>query len=144
MSAVQILVVDDSLPDRISLGMAFEACGYPVDIVFAEHGQSALDLLHGVSAHPPLRPKLMLVDMKMPGVTGLDVLSSVKKDPELRAIPVMILSGSDDPHDIRAAYHAYASGYVRKPREAEQLKRLARTIGALCAEALVYPVTLAG
>ena len=139
MSAVQILVVDDSLPDRMSLGMAFETCGYNVDVVFAEHGQTALDLLHGVAAHPPLRPKLMLVDMKMPGVTGLDVLSNVKKDPELRSIPVMMLSGSDDPQDIRAAYQGYASGYLRKPREADQLKRLAKVIGALCAEALVFP-----
>ena len=139
MKPARILVVDDSAADRTSLKVAFQRCNYPIALSFAEDGEAALGLLRGDEGQPPLRPNMMLVDMKMPGVSGLELLRRIKADPQLRAIPVMILSSSDDPRDVHDAYQCCASGYVRKPGAFDALKRIAEVVGALCAETLCFP-----
>ena len=140
MKPVEILIVDDSPADRASMRIAFERGGHPVLLHFAESGRAALTLLSPAGDdRPPLRPHVMLVDIKMPGMSGLDLLALTKKDPSLSEIPVIMLSGSDDQRDIRKAYAGFASGYIRKPLDMRDLAEIADVIGRLVTRVLVFP-----
>ena len=140
MRSVDILVVNDSSADRTSIRLAFERTGLPVKLHFAASGRAALDLLSPkAGSAKPLRPQLMLVDVKMPGISGLDLLRAVKADPTLLPIPVMLFSGSDDQSDILNGYCNFASGYLVKPANASGLNEIAELVGRLCTSALAFP-----
>lgn len=81
----------------------------------------------------------MLVDIHMPGGSGLDLLARLKKDRALREIPVWTLSGAHNARDVRAAYRGHASGFLKKPDDFDGLKRIAELQGRLCVEALAFP-----
>jgi len=60
-------------------------------------------------------PGIILLDLKLPGVSGQEVLDEIKSDPKLKKIPVVLLTGSDDPEDVDMCYQAGANGYISKP-----------------------------
>ena len=78
MKRIELLVVDDSPADRASIKIAFAQSGYPINVQFAASGMLALDHLRSSGK---ARPQVMLVDVKMPGLSGLDLLRTVKNDP---------------------------------------------------------------
>lgn len=125
-----VLVVDDSPADRASLKIAFAHAGYPLNLRFAPDGVTALGALR--SGSEPL-PQVMLVDVKMPGLSGLELLQTIKRDPALQRIAIIMFSGSDDRDDVSAAYSNSAAGYIRKPVDIEGLNEVAETVGRLCA-----------
>jgi two-component system response regulator len=87
-------------------------------IVVANDGVEALDYLLGTgaqAANGPIRPTVVLLDMKMPRLNGLDVLERIRKQPETRLIPVVILTSSDEEQDMLRSYDLGANSYVRKP-----------------------------
>jgi len=129
-------MVDDSAADRASVRIAFEQTGFEIDLSFAESTAQAMGLLRD-GARP--QPNLMLLDIHMPGGSGLDLLATMKKDKSLREIPVWVLSGTNNERDIRAAYRGHASGFFRKPDDSDALRRFADLIGRLCVEALAFP-----
>lgn len=140
MKSVEILVVDDSAADRTSLRFAFERAGAPVTLHFAENGKAALGLLIPTAARPAkLRPHLCLVDIKMPEVSGFDVLRAIKSHEEISHLPIIMYSGSDDPRDVRAAYRGFASGYIKKPQDADGLRKMASLLGRLCSDLMEFP-----
>jgi two-component system response regulator len=139
MRQVDILIVDDSPADRASLRFAFE----PVPAIrlhFAASGRGALDmLLPKDGARPLLRPHLCLVDIKMPGISGLDLLRAIKSDQSVADIPIIMYSGSDEQSDILAAYRGFASGYIIKPADAGGLQEMAAVLGRMCTSVLEFP-----
>jgi CheY-like chemotaxis protein len=136
MKGRRILVVDDSAADRAALRIAFGRAGPEVALAFAESAREALALLRAPNA---LRPQMMLVDVHMPGGSGLELLGDLKRDERLRGIPVFMLSGSQDPRDVAAAYRGQACGFVAKPGDFESLRRFAELMARLCTEALDFP-----
>jgi CheY-like chemotaxis protein len=139
MTPVDILIVDDSVADRTSLRIAFERCGLPLKLHFAASGRAALDLLGvGEPDMSPISPQMMLFDVKMPGMSGLELLGIVKQSPQTALIPVIMLSGSDDPSDVRQAYESRASGYICKPLEADELDEIAAVIGRLATRVFIF------
>ncbi len=84
-----------------------------------EDGEEALDYLHQRNrysrAESSPRPDLILLDLNLPGTDGRDVLEEIKKDPELRTIPVIVLTTSSDDKDINKCYQAGANSYIQKP-----------------------------
>lgn len=81
-------------------------------------GHQALDFLRGRNGHPGSpRPAFIILDLNLPGHSGHMVLEEIKADPDLRRIPVCILTSSSDPTDIATAYSAHANAYVTKPLE---------------------------
>jgi two-component system response regulator len=138
MNRADILIVDDSAADRASIKIAFARLGYPLNVRFAVNGMAALDYLR---AENETRPQLMLVDVKMPGFSGIELLQTVKQDPQLLQIPVIMFSGSDDKDDVASAYNNFAAGYIRKPADVEGLNEVAETVGKLCTVVLSFPET---
>lgn len=136
MKRVELLVVDDSPADRASIKIAFAQSGYPINVQFAASGALALDHLRSSSK---ARPQVMLVDVKMPGLSGLDLLRTVKTDPALQQIPVFMFSGSDDKRDVSTAYSNFANAYIRKPDDVEGLNDVAGVVGRLCTTVLSLP-----
>ena len=81
-------------------------------------GQEALDFLHGVGAFAnsnPSRPILLLLDIKMPRVDGIEVLRQIKSNPRTALIPVIMLTTTDDPREIQRCYELGCSVYIPKP-----------------------------
>jgi signal transduction histidine kinase len=103
----QILVVDDNRTNRIKLSRSLEVQGYKVGL--AENGQSALDLLRAEAFD------VVLLDIVMPGMDGYQVLEKIKSDPELRVIPVIVISALDEMDSVVRCIEMGAEDYLPKP-----------------------------
>ena len=90
-------------------------------------GQEALDYLFGKGEYsdaPPTLPHLILLDLKLPKVSGLDVLKSIKRSDRLYHIPVVILTTSEDRRDITRAYEYHANSFLVKPSDTAEFDQL--------------------
>ena len=85
------------------------------------------------------RPDMVLLDLNLPGRSGLEVLAEIKADPGLARIPVIILSGSDAQMDISMAYDSFANGYITKPVDLDQFIQVVRSIEGFWLEIVKLP-----
>lgn len=137
---IDVLIVDDSATDRMLLRDAFAKTGAAVTIHECSTGEQALDFLnHRAPFTAAPRPQVCLVDISMPGLSGLEVLEAMKRDEALRALPVIIISNSDRDADIAAAYEGQASAYIHKPLRAEDLEAIVAALCVLWGGGLVFP-----
>ena len=114
-----ILVVEDN-PDHLELTvLTLQEQGTDTAIVTARDGAEALDYLFGQGLHAgrdtQKQPAFILLDMKLPKLSGLDVLRSVRANPLTALVPVVMLTSSSEQSDIIACYQSGANGFVRKP-----------------------------
>lgn len=114
----QILLVDDNPGDARLVAEGFRAAAPAAVLSVAADGVEAMQRLRreGKYSTAPA-PDLLLLDLRMPGKSGLEVLAEVKQDPNLKCIPVVVLTTSDAPQDIRMAYDLHANCYVTKPMD---------------------------
>ena len=131
MTAKTILLAEDDPRDLELTLAALDEYRLANEIVVARNGAEALDYLYRRGAYadrPPGRPVLILLDLKMPKVDGLEVLREVKGDPSLRTIPVVVLTSSREEQDLVEGYRLGVNAYVVKPVDfdqfAERIKRL--------------------
>lgn len=127
-----ILVVEDN-PDHLELTvLTLEESGICAEIAVARDGVEALDYLFGQGQHAgrdtQRQPSFILLDMKLPKLSGLDVLRSVRSNPLTALVPVIMLTSSSEHSDMAACYQSGASSFVRKPVDfidfTEKLNRL--------------------
>lgn len=111
--SASILHVEDDPIDVTNLQRAFSRCGIARPLRATANGEEALFLLRG--GELPFRPGIILLDLSMPVMGGLEFLREIKSDPELRQIPIVILTASRHESDLRLAYELGAAGYVVKP-----------------------------
>ncbi len=125
----RILIVDDDQAGTFLLRGLMQNLQLQYKLYFTRDGLEALDLLHrrGDYAGSP-RPHLILLDMNMPRLGGLETLSAIKSDPELCVIPVIMLSSASPPHEVRRSYEAHAACYVQKPVDLERSAKLVKAI----------------
>ncbi len=114
-----ILVVEDN-PDHLELTvLTLKEQGVTAEIAVARDGAQALDYLFGRGSEAgrdtQKQPSLILLDMKLPKLSGLDVLRSERSNPLTALVPVVMLTSSSEQSDILAAYQGGANGFVRKP-----------------------------
>lgn len=113
-----ILLVEDNPRDLELTLAALAKCQLANDIVVARDGAEALDYLDSKGAHkdrPPGDPAVVLLDLKLPKVDGLQVLEKVKKDPQQRQIPVVMLTSSREERDLVKSYELGVNAFVVKP-----------------------------
>jgi chemotaxis family two-component system response regulator Rcp1 len=112
---VNILMVEDTNEHVVIMRRALEKGKLELQLFVVKDGQAALDFLHnqGVYAHNP-RPDLIFLDLKLPKVSGLEVLKHIKSEKKLREIPVVILTVSDEGKDIIRSYKGGAESYFTK------------------------------
>lgn len=107
-----IVIVEDDPSDQALILRALRQAGVGSDVVVANDGIEALEWF---MANAP--PRLILLDLDMPRLGGKDVLRRLRRLPALVAVPIVVLSGSAEPHDIAAMYALGANGYVMKPSD---------------------------
>lgn len=127
MAAHSFLVVDDNPDDFFAVRRSLQQAGVRNPLLHCESGEEALTLLTDAAAAGGL-PALVLLDINMPGMKGGEVLSEIRANEALAALPVVMLTSSDDDRDVHAAFTGHASGYLNKPLEVEALER---TLGRL-------------
>lgn len=128
-----ILLVEDNLDHAELVKRNMEDFQVANSIVHVEDGEAALDYLHGRGAFADRKrfplPHLMLLDLRLPKVDGLEVLKEVKNDENLRAMPVVILTTSDAERDMVMAYEQHANSYVTKPVNFAEFSNLLKDLG---------------
>jgi two-component system response regulator len=108
-----ILLVEDNADDLELTQLALREAKVANALVVARDGVEALDLLFRDAA--PLRPVVVLLDLKLPRVDGLQVLERIRSDARTRDLPVVVLTSSDEEEDRHRSYALHANSYVRKP-----------------------------
>jgi len=113
----RVLLAEDDQDHAFFTQRAFqEAHGGVVEMHTVSDGEEALDYLHRRGRFADAqRPHLIVLDLKMPKVNGLEVLEQIKADESLRTIPTVVLSSSDRPEDVKDSYRGGANSYVTKP-----------------------------
>lgn len=117
----RILIVDDSPTDVLLVQRALAKYGDVLTLLSASDGVDALQLLERAYLSQEL-PSLVLLDLNLPAMDGIEVLSRIKGDPRWTELPVVMMSTSDRKSDVRRAYRHHASGYVAKPMGFSELQ----------------------
>jgi len=129
----EILLVEDNPDDEELTLIALRRCHVANDVVVARDGEEALDYLFGTGpfASRDLRtmPTVVLLDLKLPKVDGLDVLRAIRANERTRRIPVVILTSSKEQQDIIESYDLGANSYVRKPVDFAQCLEATNHLG---------------
>jgi DNA-binding response OmpR family regulator len=127
---VEILIVEDN-PNDLELAMhAFRRHNFANRIEVARDGQEALDYLLGADGRAPgARPKVILLDLKLPKVDGLEVLREIRADAVLSNLPVVILTSSREERDIVESYNLGVNSYIVKPVDFDKFVETVQTLG---------------
>lgn len=124
-----ILLVEDSPTDAAILIAAFEEVGYAGELKVAINGLEAIVLLEQLTNSPhPDWPQLILLDLNLPIKGGLEVLETIKSNPDWMNIPTVILSSSSSPKDVEDSYQRHANAYIAKPRELQHYEAIANSL----------------
>ncbi|MDB5016332.1 MAG: chemotaxis protein CheY [Mucilaginibacter sp.] len=130
---VEILFVEDSKDDAILTIRALNKSGFTNKLHHVMDGAEALDFIYCkgnyASRNNKEFPKLILLDLKMPKVSGIEVLEKVKSDPQTRSIPVVMLTSSNESPDIEKCFDLGANSYIVKPVDSDNFFHAIKEIG---------------
>jgi len=128
-----ILLAEDDPKDAQLTTRALAESHAPSPVIIVRDGAEALDFLHGRAAdceRSGTRPCVVLLDLKMPKVNGLEVLREIKTDPKLKTIPVVMLTSSRHERDVTESYQLGANAYVVKPVSFDEFRSALREVGS--------------
>jgi two-component system, response regulator len=125
----KLLLVEDNPDDRDLTLRALRSNNLVNEIVVANDGVEALEYLHGAGCEERGLPQLVLLDLKLPRVSGLEVLERVRKEKRTALLPVVILTSSVEEEDRLNGYGLGANSYVRKPVDFERFTETVRQLG---------------
>jgi CheY-like chemotaxis protein len=128
-----ILLVEDNCDDVEITLRAFRKSNVPSEIVVVRDGVEALDYMFAAGApagqEPKPQPDVILLDLNLPKVTGLEVLRRLRREERTRRVPVVVLTSSNEEKDIQSSYDLGANSFVRKPVDFTQFMEVARQLG---------------
>lgn len=128
-----ILLVEDNPDDAELTRIAFQEGSIANEILIARDGEEALECLFGEGTeHCRMQdtlPGVVLLDLKLPKVSGLEVLKRIRAEPRTSCLPVVILTSSKEDEDIMNSYSLGANAYVRKPVDYHEFVKAAKTLG---------------
>ena len=133
MKQVCILLVEDN-PDDVELTLrAFKKNNIQNEVIVANDGAEALDYLFATGAHvgrdTDIMPTVILLDLQLPKIDGLEVLRRIRGDERTKLIPVIILTSSKEEQDLISSYKMGANSYIRKPVDFVQFSEAIRQLG---------------
>ena len=141
---IVILIAEDDPDDRMLTIRALEQNRLANDIKWVENGEELMDYLHRRGAYTDdgsaPRPGLILLDLNMPRMDGREALQAIKADPELRRIPVVVLTTSRAEQDIVQSYDLGVNAFVTKPVTFEELANAIRVLGNFWFEIVKLPL----
>jgi len=130
---VEILLVEDNMDDADLTIRSLKKNHITNNLYHVKNGAEALDFLFAkgkyLSRSKETRPKLILLDLKMPKLNGIEVLEKIKSNPDTKTIPVVILTSSEEDPDIKRCYELGANSYVTKPVEFEGFFKAVKDLG---------------
>ena len=135
---IHILLVEDDEVDVMNVRRAFQKSNITNPVYIASNGLEALDMLRGVNGQPSVVPgdrRLILLDLNMPKMGGIEFLQELRADPDLKLTPVVVLTTSNQDQDRVEAYNLNISGYLLKPVTFTTFAELMTTLNkywALC------------
>ena len=140
MTPRSILLVEDNAGDVRLTREALREADVAVELTAVPDGDQALAFLRREGPHAgAARPDLILLDLNLPKKNGLEVLEEIKRDPELRATPVIMLTTSSSSRDVAACYERGVNCYVVKPLDLDDFTRLVRAINSFWFEVAELP-----
>jgi len=126
-SRIRVLLVEDSADDVNLLTAALQRVDAGIDLDVVNDGHEALNYLRRVNSYARVvLPDVILLDLNTPKKNGLEVISEVKADKDLAGIPIVVMTTSNSPTDVRRAYQNGAASYITKPQDFEGLKDFVR------------------
>jgi CheY-like chemotaxis protein len=133
MLAKVILLVEDNPDDEALTMRALHKNRIANEVVVARDGVEALEYLFGTGAHAgrdtSQLPQIVLLDLKLPKLSGLEVLSRVRADPRTRLLPIVVLTSSQEERDVVDSYGRGANSYVRKPVDFQEFVEAVKSLG---------------
>ncbi len=140
---IEILLIEDNPGDVRLTREILRDSRVRNSLIAVKDGEEAMNYLYRRSPfEKALRPDLILLDLNLPRISGLEILGKIKSDNDLRAIPVVILTTSQAEKDIQAGYDAYANAYITKPVSLEQFSRIIQSIEGFWLEIVKLPRSL--
>lgn len=127
-----VLLVEDNADDETLILRSLKKINIANEIVVVRDGAEAVDQLFGTGPHEargPLRPSVVLLDLKLPKVDGLEVLEHIRGDARTHALPVVILTSSDEQEDLLRSYDLNVNSYVRKPVDFGRFSEVVSQLG---------------
>ena len=142
--SIVILMADDDADDRLLAKDALTECRLANDLYFVENGEELLDYLKRRGKYTQMtdspRPGLILLDLNMPKKDGREALKEIKADPELRKIPVVVLTTSKADTDVGCIYELGANSFISKPVSFDSLVEVMKVLGRYWFEIVELPV----
>jgi two-component system, response regulator len=139
--SITILTAEDDPDDRILVEAAFRESGLGNELFFVQDGIKLLQYLRrqGIYASPAKapRPDLILLDLNMPCKDGRETLAEIKADPNLRSIPVVVLTTSSDEEDVIRSYDLGSAGFITKPGDFQGLVEIMKVLNQYWSEIVV-------
>lgn len=140
MNEVHILLVEDNEGDIILTTEAFKDMELENKISIVRDGEEALQFLRKQDSYSDVTtPQLILMDINLPGMDGKELLETIKKDPELKEIPVVMLTSSAADADISECYDKHVNWYITKPIDYDKYTKVMHEIEAFYVSFVPYP-----
>ena len=142
MQDVFILIAEDDADDRFLLQAAFQENGFSDQLHFVDNGVELMDYLFSARNEPgipPILPKFILLDLNMPKKDGREVLKEIKQHPELKEIPVVIFSTTNNEQEMRRCYELGANSYITKPNSFDHLLKIVANLRGYWMHSAPYP-----
>ena len=143
MRQLTVLLVEDNPRDVRLTQRAFQQAGLPHDLRVVRDGDEALAYLHHEGAYKEAetapRPDVILLDLNLPRMGGHELLREVKQDNRFRQVPIIVLTTSERPDDVRLAYDAGANAYLLKPVEFSRFTEVIGQLGKFWLEIVELP-----
>lgn len=133
---IEILLVEDDAGDVLMTTEAFAEHDTPVNVTAVGDGVAALEYLRDAST---TTPDLVLLDLNLPRMDGMEVLAIVKNDPMLRHIPIVVLTTSDAQEDVVGSYSLHANAYVTKPVDFDKFQAVVKQIDDFFVSTVLRP-----
>lgn len=131
MQATKILLVEDDPNDIELIQIALEQYNFVNKIDIVTDGEQALHYLFGRDGQPPTHalPKLVLLDLKLPKINGLELLEMIRNSPQTRNLVVVVMTSSAENVDLKACYDLGVNSYIVKPLDFQQFVEVSRQVG---------------